>query len=59
MMAASAGEDGDTWEEAEGVPRIDDPFIAKYLQGRDALVAEEKKQRSGSWTLITAVTRII
>lgn len=42
-------EDDDDWEEAEGVPKLSDQFIQKYLQGRDALVAQEKKQRSGLW----------
>ncbi|QDS71073.1 hypothetical protein FKW77_008875 [Venturia effusa] len=36
----------DEWHEAEGVPRLEDPFIQQYLAGRDALVAQEKKQRS-------------
>ncbi|KAL1612208.1 hypothetical protein SLS60_000432 [Paraconiothyrium brasiliense] len=34
------------WEQAEGVPSLSDPFIQKYLSGRDALVQQEKKQRS-------------
>ncbi|KAJ4357613.1 uncharacterized protein N0V89_002189 [Didymosphaeria variabile] len=34
------------WEQAEGVPSLGDPFIQKYLSGRDALVQQEKKQRS-------------
>lgn len=33
------------WKMEEGVPRVDDPFIQKYLQGRDALVEEEHRQR--------------
>lgn len=38
----------DEWEEvAETVPSIEEPFIQKYLGGREALIAEEKKQRSG------------
>ncbi|KAF1998680.1 Metallo-dependent hydrolase [Amniculicola lignicola CBS 123094] len=43
-MATST--DDDQWEKAEGVPSLTDPFIQKYLAGRDALVAQEKKQRS-------------
>ncbi|KXL48311.1 hypothetical protein M433DRAFT_159278 [Acidomyces richmondensis BFW] len=39
-------EDNETWAHAEGVPSLDEPFIQKYLDGRDALVAEEKRQRS-------------
>ncbi|KAK5678473.1 hypothetical protein LTS10_008917 [Elasticomyces elasticus] len=34
------------WAADEGVPRLDEPFIQKYLDGRDALVAQEKHQRS-------------
>ncbi|KAK4493611.1 hypothetical protein PRZ48_015278 [Zasmidium cellare] len=30
----------------EGVPSFDQPFIQKYLDGRDALIAQEKAQRS-------------
>jgi adenosine deaminase CECR1 len=38
----------DEWEEVEqGIPAKDEPFINKYLAGRDALIAQEKKQRSG------------
>lgn len=44
FMASGAD---DTWEQAEGVPSLSDPFIQKYLSGRDALVEQEKKQRSG------------
>jgi hypothetical protein len=44
-MMAAAADDG--WERAEGVPDPTDPFIQKYLAGRDALVQQEKKQRSG------------
>ncbi|OCK85550.1 Metallo-dependent hydrolase [Lepidopterella palustris CBS 459.81] len=45
-MAPPPTANDDAWEQAEGVPRLDDPFIQKYLQGRDSLVAQEKKQRS-------------
>lgn len=31
----------------EGVPAPSDPFIAKFFEGRDALLAQEKKQRAG------------
>lgn len=34
------------WAEREGLPDIQSPFIQKYLDGRDALVAQEKQQRS-------------
>ncbi|EER23446.1 Adenosine/AMP deaminase family protein [Coccidioides posadasii C735 delta SOWgp] len=33
------------WEAEEGIPRFEDPFIQKYLQGREALIEEEKKKR--------------
>lgn len=35
------------WELEEGIPQVSDPFIQKYFQGRDALVAQEEKHRSG------------
>lgn len=36
------------WEElAQTIPSEDEPFIQKYISGRDALIAEEKKQRYG------------
>lgn len=36
------------WEElAQTIPNKDDAFIQKYMAGREALIAEEKKQRSG------------
>jgi adenosine deaminase CECR1 len=34
------------WARKEGLPSIIQPFIQKYLDGRDALVAQEKRQRS-------------
>lgn len=46
-MASNAVANDDDWEKAEGVPSLSDPFIQKYLSGRDALVEQEKKQRSG------------
>ena len=33
------------WELDEGIPQPDDPFIQKYMSGREALIAQEKKQR--------------
>jgi adenosine deaminase CECR1 len=44
---ATESQANDDWERAEGVPSLSDPFIQKYLAGRDALVEQEKKQRSG------------
>jgi adenosine deaminase CECR1 len=46
-MAPNSEEDVEAWAQAEGVPSLTDPFIQKYLSGRDALVEQEKKQRSG------------
>jgi adenosine deaminase CECR1 len=39
---------GDTTIEEEdlGIPSLDEPFLQKYLDGRDALIAQEKRQRS-------------
>ncbi|ROV92738.1 hypothetical protein VMCG_09034 [Cytospora schulzeri] len=35
------------WEElAQTIPSQDDPFIQKYMSGREALMAQEKKQRA-------------
>jgi len=37
------------WEEVEqGIPANDEPFINKYLDGRSALIAQEKQKRSGT-----------
>ena len=33
------------WEIEEGIPQFEDPFIQKYLQGREALIEQEKKKR--------------
>jgi adenosine deaminase CECR1 len=46
-MTQQSAKDDDAWEQAEGVPRLEDQFIQKYLLGRDSLIAQEKKQRSG------------
>ena len=46
-MTENENESLGDWERAEGVPTLTDPFIQKYLSGRDALVQQEKKQRSG------------
>lgn len=39
--------DSSSWEAAEGVPHIDDPFIQRFLSGRDSLVQREVAQRHG------------
>lgn len=49
-MASEAATNDADWEKDEGVPNLSDPFIQKYLSGRDALVEQEKKQRSGWWS---------
>ncbi|KAJ1326647.1 adenosine deaminase CECR1 [Microdochium nivale] len=37
----------DEWQDiAQGVPKEADPFLQKYLEGRDALIAQEGSQRS-------------
>jgi adenosine deaminase CECR1 len=46
-MATKEAANAEEWAQAEGVPSLSDPFIQKYLQGRDALVQQEKRQRSG------------
>ncbi|GAB7355103.1 hypothetical protein MBLNU459_g5683t1 [Dothideomycetes sp. NU459] len=38
--------DDEQWAREQGIPSFEQPFIQKYLQGRDALIAQEKKQRS-------------
>jgi adenosine deaminase CECR1 len=35
------------WELSEGIPQKTDPFIQQYFKGRDALVTQEEKHRSG------------
>jgi len=35
------------WELDEGIPQFEDPFIEKYMKGRDALIEQEKKSRHG------------
>lgn len=38
----------DEWAEVEqDIPAKDEAFVKKYLSGRDALIAQEKSQRSG------------
>lgn len=45
------------WEEvSRDLPKESDPFIQKYLQGREALIVEENKERSGSYKL-TLISR--
>ena len=45
----------DEWAEvAQGIPTKDEPFINKYLSGREALIAQERQQRSGEYPTITS-----
>jgi adenosine deaminase CECR1 len=42
----------DEWEEvAEGIPSRDEPFLQQYVGGREKLIAQEKSQRSGKYSL--------
>lgn len=36
------------WEREQGIPQFSDPFIQKYFSGRDALIVQEDKHRSGA-----------
>ncbi|KAK4555839.1 hypothetical protein LTR86_007059 [Recurvomyces mirabilis] len=38
-------EDG-AWAKEQGLPSLEEPFLQKYLDGRDNLIAQEKRQRS-------------
>lgn len=40
------GSEVSDWEIEDGVPQFEDQFIQQYLQGRDALIEQEKSQRS-------------
>ncbi|KAI4159016.1 MAG: hypothetical protein L6R39_000441 [Caloplaca ligustica] len=46
LMAPEAESDISDWEVDEGLPQLTDPFIQKYYQGREALIEQEKAQRS-------------
>ena len=48
-------EAADNWELEEGIPQVEDPFIQKYLNGRDALILQEKKQRHGLLSSISGL----
>ncbi|KAL8945310.1 MAG: hypothetical protein Q9211_000186 [Gyalolechia sp. 1 TL-2023] len=45
-MASDTATDALDWEIEEGLPQYTDPFIQKYHDGRDALIEQEKAQRS-------------
>ncbi|KAI0435861.1 adenosine deaminase-related growth factor [Xylaria telfairii] len=47
MSSKPMGFTDQEWDEiSRGVPRESDPFLQKYLEGREALIAQENKQRS-------------
>ncbi len=48
MKQLSFEEEEGEWERAEGIPQLTDPFIQKFFQGRDGLILQEDKHRSGS-----------
>jgi hypothetical protein len=49
----------DEWAEVlQGVPAKNEPFINKYLAGREALIVQEKKQRSGKQEILMKVSPI-
>ena len=36
------------WDEiSQGIPKTSDAFIQKYIEGREALIDQESKKRSG------------
>ena len=43
---SEAGSDKSDWEVEEGLPQFEDQFIQRYFQGREALIDQEKSQRS-------------
>ncbi|KAL9612933.1 MAG: hypothetical protein Q9167_002516 [Letrouitia subvulpina] len=47
-MTSDQHADVSDWETREGLPKLTDPFIQQYLQGREALIEQEFSQRSDS-----------
>lgn len=47
------------WELEQGIPQFEDPFIQKYMQGREALIEQEKKQRHGKFWAISSSSSIL
>lgn len=43
---SEVGSDISDWEIEQGLPQFEDQFIQKYFQGREALIDQEKSQRS-------------
>ena len=48
MASAAAPPEDDYDDLAEDLPKLSDPFIQKYYDGRKALISQEEKQRSGT-----------
>ncbi|KAK3117160.1 hypothetical protein LTR53_001739 [Teratosphaeriaceae sp. CCFEE 6253] len=46
VRQSQSTDEDEQWAKDEGVPGVGEPFIQRYLDGRDALVAQEKQQRS-------------
>lgn len=48
LIITMAWMEDDEWADlASEIPAFEEPFIQKFVSGRQALIAEEKKQRSG------------
>ncbi|KAF2218207.1 hypothetical protein BDZ85DRAFT_208545 [Elsinoe ampelina] len=45
-MSQTDAQDSEEWKKEFGVPSTSEPFIQKYLNGREALIQQEKRQRS-------------
>lgn len=43
------------WELEQGIPQFEDPFIQKYIQGRAALIEQEKKKRHGEFCALLSL----
>ncbi len=47
------------WEAiSQGIPAKDEPFIERYLGGREALILQEKKQRSGRYPALISTSAL-
>jgi adenosine deaminase CECR1 len=47
MTSVTAASENEYDDLAEDLPKLSDPFIQKYYDGRKALITQEEKQRSG------------
>ncbi|PNS17314.1 hypothetical protein CAC42_6997 [Sphaceloma murrayae] len=45
-MSRTGADPHDEWRREYGVPSTSEPFVQKYLNGREALIAQEKRLRS-------------